>query len=121
MPGSRLIPFSISAAASGNNTILAALTGGDADKVRVIHSIEVVNTSATTLTVIYKNGATALNGAGYILAPGDQDVHDSTNPDNRLGGLFKPGMVIDKGNAFIINLDSANQLSGMGYYSVEAH
>lgn len=121
MPGQRLQQVSINIAASGDNTVLAALTSGEANKIRVIHSLELVNTSNSDTTVIYKSGATALNGAGYLLHAGDQDNFDSGNPNETAATIYRRGWIIGPGAAFIINLDGANQHSGKAFYTTEVH
>lgn len=96
-----LFTASLSFAASGDNTIVAAV----ANNRIVIDRIWFTVTSATSLT--FKDGAsTSLSGAVPMSANGGL-TFDATG---------EPWFVTSLGNAFIINSSNAVQVSGSVYY-----
>ncbi len=99
---SGLTEAAINAAASGDNTIVAAVT---AQTIRVMKIFLVV---AQACTLTFKSGAgTALTGA-ITLAAGGSFVLD-------LDG--EPWFTTGSGSAFVINLSAAVQMSGRVYYT----
>jgi len=99
---------SISIAASGDNSVIAA--PGVGNKIRIL-GLWAQNTDAASTTVILKDNATAINGAGWVIV---------TN--GFLPIIATPLTPLDLGNnaPFVINLSAAHQLSGIVVYTVEA-
>ena len=98
---------SINKATSGDQTAIAA--PGVGNKIRIL-SLVLQNTDAAALTIILKDGATAINGAGWVL------------PSNGFSpNIAHPLAPIDLGNnnAFVINLSANKQLSGYVTYTIE--
>lgn len=99
---------SISVATSGDQTIIAAPGGGN--RIRIL-GLFLQNTSGSTLTIILKDGATAINGAGFELAT---KAFLPFSVANALAPLD-----LSNNAAFVINLSGNLQLSGVVIYTVE--
>ncbi len=114
--GKQLTRVSISVAASGDTTIVAAQAGRSI----YVQYLELVNTSAVATTFIMKSGATAMNGAGYTLNAGDQYIFNPLPQNVGEGNVAqRRDLATASGAAFVINLSGANQHSGFALYSVE--
>jgi hypothetical protein len=98
----RTTQASISAATSGDNTLVA---GTAAQTIRV-HRIFLVCNAA--VNIAFKDGAaTALTGTMNMLANGSFTLDMATDP----------WFVTTAGNAFVLNLSAAVQVSGRVYYT----
>jgi hypothetical protein len=95
----------IDAATNGDNSIIAAV----AAKKHRIHRL--VLTVATTTTITFKDGSTALTGA-VTLAAGTPLILDATESEWPLFSL-------SANSAFVINLGGAVQCSGRAYYTTD--
>lgn len=97
----RLTPAVVSAASSGDNTLVAAVTG------KSLRIFKLVLVFAADVDVIFKSGSTALTGTISMKAGGsivlDFDIC--------------PWFVTGAGEAFVMNLSGAQQVSG-NLYSV---
>ena len=98
---------SISEATSGDRTIIAA--PGSGNRIRIL-GLWLQNTAGTSITLILKDSATAINGAGWIL---------STLAFAPI--VASPLAPLDLGNnaAFVINLSASTQVSGLVLYTIE--
>ena len=91
----------IDTASSGNNTLIAAATG----RRLVIHRVFLV--PASSVTVKFRDGAsTDLTGAMTLAALFRLDVEDN------------PWFTTSVGNAFVMNLGGAVQVSGAVYHTL---
>lgn len=104
-PLHRLIPRKIDFAASGDNQVIPAFTGG----IIRVHRMFIWFASATSITI--KDGSTALTGAmafpanmGFILDPSFSN---------------EGWWVTSQGNAFVINNSLAVQVSGTVWYVID--
>ena len=116
MAGISTVQASISIAGSGDNTVIAAPSANQAIHV---HYMDIQNTSGTATTVIFKDGTTAFNGAGYLIN-GSGGYYFAPGVDEKTNTTRKIEMRCSKGNAFVINLSGANQHSGFLLYSLES-
>lgn len=108
--------IAVNLATSGNNTLIAAVTGRSI----FVQYLECQNTSDTTVTLILKLGTVALNGLGYVLQPGDTYRYDPQVENARVGAVSqRRDLETGSGNAFVVNLSAAKQISGFAFYSVE--
>lgn len=99
---------SISEVTVGDRLIVAAQGAGK--KIRILY-LSLQNTGAADNTLIFKDGATAINGAGFLLkAGGGSYTFDSA-------GLADLPLAANA--AFNINLSAASQISGFALYIVE--
>jgi hypothetical protein len=92
--------------ASGDNEIIAAV----ASKKHYITHLEIQNPTTTSNTILMKDGATAINGDGYVL-PGLGAFYlfkDFLNP-----------IVLSTNTAFNLNLSASQQISGFVEYYTE--
>lgn len=115
MAGVTLAQLSINISGSGDNTILTPAT----NQAIHIHYLELQNTSGTQTTVIFKDGTTAFNGAGWLMS-GGTDYTFSPGRQEESNTARKIEMHCGVGNAFKINLSGANQHSGFMLYSLES-
>lgn len=98
----------IDTAAAGDTQLIAAVVG---QRHKIVH-IEIQNPVATNNTALFKDGAAAINGDGFVLG-------------ERQGWTFEgdPGrreIVGSVNTAFNINLSAATQISGFVLYYTEA-
>jgi hypothetical protein len=101
-PLRQFITAPINCTASGNNTVIFAITGCG------FRIWKLWLTAASAVNVTYFDGAsTALSGPVGLVANGSQTLnYDGT-----------PHFSTSIGNAFIINLSAPVQISGMVYYT----
>ena len=106
-PAADPVHASISEATSGDRTIIAAPGAGS--RIRIL-GLWLQNTAGTSITLIFKDGATAINGAGWILTT----------------LLFAPIVAsplapldLADNAAFVINLSASTQVSGTVIYTIE--
>ena len=97
--GHNLLQTAIIADITGNNTVIPAVSG------QIIHVYKMFCTTINaTASVVFQNGATALTGTMEVGAlTFDYDG--------------EPWFTTSAGNAFIINIYPARQLSGRIYYT----
>jgi len=101
LPGNDLSGIAINTNSTGDNDIVAAISG----KGVLVFKIFFVASAATTVT--FKDGAsTSLTGAVSLTA-GGSFVLDIDS---------EPWFVVSRGNAFIINQSGTAQLSGRAYF-----
>lgn len=107
----------ISYAASGDYEVVPAVT----ERSIFVQYLEIQNVSDTTQVVIIKLGTYALNGAaGYILQPGDTYRYDPQVENARVGAVSqRRDLETGSGQAFVLNLSAAKQISGFAFYSIE--
>lgn len=97
-PTSPYSQAAISAASSGDNTLVAAVAGKSIRVYRIVFTL-------AAGSVAFKDGAsTSLTGAMTATAGVLEDP------------IGNPLFITTAGNAFIANLSGANQLSGVIYY-----
>lgn len=92
----------ITAASSGDNTIIAAVTG------RAINVWKMWFTTAAAVNVVFKAGSTALSGTEVF----------GGNGSNFFPYDGSPYFYIPPNTAFVINLSGAVALGGMIYYEL---
>ena len=91
-------------AASGDNTVIAAVTGRP---IRVWRMMVIANAA---VNVVWKHGSTAFNGHAWpITAQGSGWVLDMDN---------EPWFSTAPGEAFVMNLSGAVQMFGKIFYSL---
>lgn len=99
----RVRVVAISAASSGNNTIVAAVTG------KKITITTLFFTVAGEVNVTLYDAATAMSGA--------MDFGGTSEPRGMVASFFDVPLELRVGRAFIINLSGAVQISGtVAYY-----
>lgn len=107
---------SVDMATSGDNTAITFPTTGGMDNLGPIGRIHVThyilqNTSDTAYTVIFKDGTTAMNGDGFLLAANG----GSTSFD---GGPTP--LILSSKTSLVLNVSvNAKQLSGWIIYYIE--
>ncbi len=94
----------IDIATADDNEIIAAVTG----KSIVITHMSILNNVGTSQTVIFKDGATSINGSGFALAGNGGYTFDAP------GGVHV--IRLSASTAFNINLSAATNLSGYVIY-----
>ena len=94
-----LLEATVNAAASGDNTLIAATAGKAIEVYRIVAAV------ASTVTATFKDGSTALTGA-ISMVVGVPLVLDS----------LRPWFTTTTGAAFVVSLGSAVQFSGRIYY-----
>lgn len=101
---------SISVAAMGDNTVIAA--PGVGNRIKIVH-LAYQNTSGSDMTVIWKDGAAAINGLGFV------------HPNNAGFAFDAPGgpgmgeVMLADNAAFVLNLSAAGQVSGYCLYRTD--
>lgn len=93
----------LSAAASGDNTLIAANT------TRAIKIWQIIGTNAAAVNVIFLAGATALSGTMVFGGAGSINLI--------YNGM--PYFTVPPNNAFIVNLSGAIALGGLVYYTYD--
>ena len=92
----------ISASASGDTTILPAITG------KRYKILAYILSSSGTNNIVWKSGTTALSGSMNMIAGGNIAIHLGDQWPS--GGL--PVLTTELGDAFIINLSASNIVGG---------
>jgi hypothetical protein len=92
----------VSAAASGDNTIIAAVTGAP------IKVWKIAFTTAAAVNVVFKTGTTALSGAYVFGGNGSLVLYYDGSPH----------YIALPGSAFVINLSGAVGIAGTVWYTV---
>lgn len=92
----------INASSSGDNTIIAAVTG------RAINIWQLSYTTAGAVSITYKAGSTALSGA-YVYSGNGSDFRPYTGA---------PWFYIPPNTAFVINLSGAVGIAGTVQYEL---
>ena len=99
-----LLSADINIAASGDNTVIAAVAG----KTITVYKMWFVAAGANN--VIFKNGATAINAGVVTFTGSGSSLFFAFDGKAYLG--------TNAGNAFVVNTSTTAQLSGRVYYAL---
>lgn len=93
---------SINLSTSGDHTVIAGVAS---EEIRIY---KLILWAGSAVTVIFKDGSTAINGAGFSFGASQGFAYD---------GDTQP-LVLGAGNDFVLNLNTNATVTGWAYYAI---